>query len=75
METCYRGIRLSWSIKQFGPAVGATTSQKLRDRLIELKLERKYPLAQKFCDLMLPENKKNAEKKRKSAKNILTDEF
>lgn len=69
------GIGISWSTKQFGPAVGATTTKRFKQHLTKLKLEAKYPMAAHFLQKMRPINKKNAENKTKFGKNILKTDY
>lgn len=69
------GISLSWSVKQFGPAVGASTSEGFRKHLTRIKLEGKYPLALHFLQKMRPRNKKIAENRLKNEKNILLGDY
>lgn len=69
------GVALSWSTKQFGPAVGATTTKRFKKHLTRLKIEGKSPLALQFLQKMRPRNKKIAEKRTKNEKNILLTEY
>ena len=69
------GIRLSWSVRQFGPAVSAKTSDKFRKHLTRLKIEGKYPLALHFYHKMHPRNKKVAENRIKITKDILIKDY
>lgn len=69
------GVSLSWCTKQFGPAVGAKTSDNFRKHLTRLKLEGKYPLAQHFFEKMRPLNKEIAKKRVNKEKNILLGNY